>query len=636
MMITLPERDALVDDAFIQRAFEEADLNALRMALYQATDDETLAQMQVRKVEAHGGATSIVTLAPEHHDLVKRMALDFLRTGGKAGPIPADAKLRQMMEMLLGAPLTDKDFTYQRTIPAFDDFPYGACWTGERPSAAADFHVAIIGAGISGIATGIQFERLGIPYTIFERQPELGGTWSINTYPDVRVDTTNFVYQFSFEKNYPWREYFGRQAEVRDYLEHVARKYGVFRNIQFNADVTEARWDEDAAHWTLQVAGTTQGFRANAVVAASGLFGVPKPFDIAGADGFAGEIVHTARWHKDVDLRGRRVAVIGNGSTGVQLLARIAEEADQVTVFQRTPQWISPRERYGQAVSAEMRWLLDTMPHFWNWSTYSLGAMGLSHQPLQDMDYAWQAAGGTISEQNDKYRANLTEYIHAQLGDRHDLIKQVTPRHAPMARRLIVDNGWYKALLRANVALVTAPIERLTQHGVRTVDGQEREADLIVAAIGFQASKYCWPMDYFGLGGGSLHERWDKEGTPRAYLGITIPDFPNFFMHYGPNSQPRAGSLMAWQEIWSRYSAQAIVHLIENGARAMTLKSDVFERYNENLDRAAASIVWNEKASRDRNYYVDDSGRSSVNAPWRMEDYYQFFHNKSWDDYDIR
>jgi 4-hydroxyacetophenone monooxygenase len=622
-----------VDATFIKHALDEADVNALRMALYQATGDESLIRMRLQHLEAHGGATTLTTLAPEHHEEVKDKMFAFIRAGGKAGKIPNTPELRRMMEAMLGRPLSEKEFVHQKQLLAFDDFPYAADWhAGKR--VPEGFRVAIIGAGISGIVTGIHFQRLGIPYTLYERRHEIGGTWSINNYPDVRVDTTNFVYQFSFEKNYPWSEHFCRQVEVKRYLEHVARKYGVFDNIVFDTDVTKAVWDEKRASWSLTLGDERQA-QANVVVAATGLFGVPKRLDAPGVESFAGDIVHTTDWSPDMPLRGRKVAIIGNGSTGVQLLSKVAAQAEKVTVFQRTPQWISPRERYGEPVSAEMRWLLDNVPHYWNWSIYSLSAMGLSHQPVQEIDREWQSSGGLISECNDGYRAGLTHYIESELGERTDLIEKVTPKHAPMARRLIVDNGWYKSLLRDNVELVTESIERITPSGVQMQDGKLREFDLIISATGFQTTKYAWPTEYDGANGANLHERWEREGTPRAYLGLAVPDFPNLFFLYGPNSQPRAGSLISWQEIWSRYCAQAIVDLLESGHRAMTVRHDVYEEYNRRMDAAAEDIVWNEPLAKARNYYVDSSGRSSVNAPWRMEDFYQFFVNQSLDDYEL-
>jgi 4-hydroxyacetophenone monooxygenase len=632
--VPTPDGEGLmVDDALLDQALAEADLNALRLALYQATGDEELAEMPISRVEVNIGARDKAVLDTGSRAELRRKLVQYLRDGARPGPIPDDAKLRRMLALLTGKTLSDVQFAYHRTILAFEDFVYGANWHGEPPVIPEGFEVAIIGAGVSGIATGIQFERLGIPYTIYERRGELGGTWSINTYPDARVDTTNFVYQYSFVKNYPWTEYFARGGEVRNYLENVARRFGVYDHIRFDSDVREAHWDEDSAIWTLAVADTK--VKANVVIAASGLFGVPKVLNLPGQDRFKGEIVHTTRWRGDIDLRGRNVAILGNGSTGVQLLAKVASQAKQVTVYQRTPQWISPRERYGEPITSASRWLLDTVPHYWNWTIYSLLDLNLSAQALQEFDAEWQRKGGAVNERNDHFRDSLKKYIRDQLEGDEDLIAKVTPDYPPLARRLIVDNGWYTALLRDNVELVTDEIDGFTEDGIRVESGTVRPTDLVIAATGFQATKYVWPMQYYGRKGRRLEEFWESEGAPRAYLGMAVPDFPNLFIHYGPNAQPRAGSLMAWQEVWSQFSAQSVVDMLEGGHRAISIKPEVYERYNADLDEASLNIVWSDPSAGARNYYVDAKGRSSVNAPWRMEDYYQYFLNRSLDDFEV-
>jgi len=627
------------NEAFIRRALDHADLNVARMALYLATGDESLTKIRLNKTPVRGGAAITTTIVPEDQESLKKKILEFLLTQAPRAEHSRleDAEIRRLMELMSGEALSDKEFAYRRDMLALDEFPRAASWTHGKPALPEGFHVAIIGAGMSGIITGIQFERLGIPYTIYERRNEVGGTWSINTYPDVRVDTSIIQYQFSFEKRYPWTEFFARQPEMRRYLEHVARKYGIMAHIRFDRDMQLAEFDEQSATWAMTFKrsdGSTERGRANVVVAASGLFGVPKKLDIQGRDEFQGEILHTTQWRDDIDLSMRNVAVIGNGSTGVQLLSTIASKAKRVYVFQRTPQWITPRERYGAPIPEELRWLIQRMPYYWHWNMYSMLSIGIDPQNLQEMDPSWQNRGGLVNQRNDALRAFLTGYIESKVGHRPDLFSKLVPTYAPLARRLIVDNGWYEALLKEHVELVTDPIALLTPHAIRTVDNKERPVDLIVSATGFQTTKYVFPADYRGRGGVSLQERWEREGA-RAYLGITVPDFPNFFMHYGPNSQPRAASLIAFQEIWARYTAQSVVALIEGGHRFMAPRREVFERYNADMDEAARGLVWLDKNTGGRNYYVDATGRSSVNSPWRVEDYYQYFARHSLQDFEL-
>ncbi|HXP54007.1 MAG TPA: NAD(P)/FAD-dependent oxidoreductase [Streptosporangiaceae bacterium] len=633
-----------MDASFIRRALDQADLNALRMALYQETRDPELAEMKVVRIPVRGGATTAVRLDPECYERLKEKALAFLEAreadpAPTIAPPPQGADERAMMEMLVGEPLADVDYDYQRNFLSFAEFPFAATWTDGKPDIPPGFFVAIVGAGFSGIAIAVQLQTLGIPYRVYERRHEIGGVWSINVYPDARVDTASFTYQYSFEKNYPWSEYFARQHEVRGYLENVAKKYGVYDNICFDSDVSDAEFDESRSRWHLTIThsdGEQETADPNAVVSGAGLFSTPRPLDVEGVEQFTGRIVHTTGWAPEDDVRGKRVAVVGNGSTGVQVLARVAEDAEFTYVCQRTPQWISPRENYGVPISPESRWLFDTMPNYWNWYCYSMVAMGVGTQVLQEQDPDYQAEnGGGINAKNQLFRDSLVDYIKSKVGSRPDLLDKLVPDYPPMARRLIVDNNWYTSLLRDDVELVTGPIQRITPTGFVGADGVERQVDVIVTATGFSVTKYLWPTEYRGIGGVKLEETWDTGDGPMAYLGMTVPKFPNMFILYGPNSQPRANSIPSWIELWSSYTAQCLVMLLEGGYDRITVRQDVFDKYNADLDAAARKLVWDEPASRAINYYVNPSGRQQVNAPWKVEQYYQLLKHPKAEDFDL-
>lgn len=346
-----------MDLDFIRKAVEEADLNALRLALLQVTGDPEYAAIPVERVDVRVGAGTTYIVAESHRERLIDKAVEFL--AGKPHEheltVPSDVQLRAYMELVAGGePISDEDFEIRRPVPAFDAYPRTANWRGVRPALPAIFKVAIVGAGFSGLGMAVQLERLGIPYVIYERRSEIGGTWSINTYPDARVDTPSAMYEFSFEKRYPWTEHFARQPEVRRYLEHIAKKFGVFDKIRFNHDVRGGTFDEIASLWRLDIVddkGTPTPATANFVVSASGLFSTPRELAVQGVESFRGEIVHSTEWDERHSVAGRSVAVVGNGSTGVQLLDRISDEAANTYVFQRTPQWISPRERYGEPMS---------------------------------------------------------------------------------------------------------------------------------------------------------------------------------------------------------------------------------------------------------------------------------------------
>ena len=244
-------------------------------------------------------------------------------------------------------------------------------------------------------------------------------------------------------------------------------------------------------------------------MSAAGLFANPKNPDIPGSDDFKGLIIHPTQWPTDLDLRGKKVAILGNGSTGVQLLAPVAEKAEKIYMYQRTPQWISPRDKYGKEVEPEIHWLTSNMPGYWNWCRYtSIMHLFNFHKDYLIVDTEWQKQGGQITKQSDTVRHFLINYITDQVGGRQDLIDKLIPDYAPMVRRPVVDNGWYKALTRENAELITQDIVRVTETGIETSDGEFREVDIIVTATGFEIVKYLWPAEYIGRGGVNLHERW--------------------------------------------------------------------------------------------------------------------------------
>ncbi|MDN5913507.1 MAG: NAD(P)/FAD-dependent oxidoreductase [Pseudonocardia sp.] len=632
----------MVDDHLIRAAVDQAELSALRLALYQATGDPTIAAIPLENRVVRGGAGVLPVVPEQYHDRLKEEAVRFLR-GEAAGHVhrtPSREEIDSLIMLAHGETVADEVLAARRDLLAFAEHTRQTLPPEGGVRVPHDFHVIVIGAGFSGIAMGVQLDLLGIPYTVLERRHEVGGVWSTNTYPDARVDTLSATYQFSFEKDFAWSEYFARQPEVRGYLEHVAKKHGVFDHILFDQDVRAATWDEDAARWSLDVR-TPEGLRnvrVNVVVSAAGLFAVPREVTIPGAGEFGGELVHTTRWDDQRSVRGKRVAVVGNGSTGVQLLGRVAEEADHVSVFQRTPQWISPRERYGEPMAPEAQWLLTTMPYYWNWSRYVAMMPLLDSYELLVPDDDWIAGGGKINERSDAIRAGLVAYIRSQLGDRQDLLDELVPDYAPIARRPVVDNGWYRALTRDDVELVTDPIDRITATGIRTADGRDRDLDMIIAAIGFDTDRYLWPTDYRGRGGVGLHERWAETGA-EAHTGITVPGFPNLFILYGPNSQPISGgnTLPMWFEVWSSYIAQCLLALFDSGSERIEVREEVCADYNRRLQEQAARLIYlTDEGSRSANYYNNKHGKLGVNVSFDFEEYYRLSSSPDLQDFDLR
>ena len=611
--------DEQVDTAFLRRAVEASDLAALRVALYQATGDAELA--------AFG---PVIGLDEADRARLQERALHLLETqaGTFERRVPSDQELRELMDLVLGVPTRDEHFEVRRKFLAFTPYPFQF----ERPAGAAavpeGFEMAIIGAGPAGIAMAVQLERMGVPYVLYDRRDEIGGTWSVHKYPDIRVDTLSITYEFSFDDEYPWSEYFARGEEVRRYLEFIAEKYGVRERVRLGHDLEDARFDEESSTWHLRFRGPDGApveREVNAVVSAAGVFAKAKQPDIEGIDTFEGTIVHPTRWTRDIDVRGKRVAVFGNGSTGVQLLAPVAEQAEHVTVFQRTPQWIAPRPNYGRAVEPEVRWLFDNLPGYWNWCRYtSIINLMTWHEDYLIPDPAWEKQGGQITQKSAQLREFMIDYIKEQIGDRPELLEQLVPDYAPMVRRPVVDNRWYQALTRDDVELVTSGVTRITKKGIETADGRHHDIDLIVFATGFEVDQFLWPAEYRGKDGLRLRDYWG-EGSPRAYLSMMVPRFPNFFMLYGPNSQPVSGgvSLPSWFQIYAAYVAQCLHTMFEEGHARVEVKEDAFEAHNADLDAFASQLAFLKDAnSVERNYYVGEDRRLVVNTPYETAELY--------------
>lgn len=278
-----------------------------------------------------------------------------------------------------------------------------------------------------------------------------------------------------------------------------------------------------------------------------------------------------------------------------------------------------------------MHWMCDHMPYYWHWYCYAAFHRSLHIAAMQYRDKEWEASGGHVNKRNDKLRENLLQYIERKLEGRPDLLAKVMPQMAPLVRRLVVDNGFYDTIKRDNVELVRDKIDRLTEKGIRTTDGKEREYDLIVLGAGFKTSQYLYPVDYVGTGGMTLQKAWEKDGA-RSYLGMTMKNYPNLFTLYGPNHQPRGGSLYSYGEMWARYAVACIVGMIERGAVAMEVKHDVFDSYQEKLDAANKRIIWESEGS---SYYVNEHGRQAVNMPWTTAQYHPMIRKPNFDDFNL-
>jgi 4-hydroxyacetophenone monooxygenase len=639
-MSSRPHEDALEGAPFnnhaAQAAIEGARLNALRVATYQMTCDPDLANMKVVKVPLRGGAYDGLVLADEHADEVKAKALDLIARnyGQPLPPPPTDEELRRLMTVFLGEPLPETQFAMMREELALDEFPRNVAWSTKDPPAVVDtLLVVIIGAGISGIAAAVQMKRLRIPFIVVDRQSKIGGTWQLNDYPEARVDTPSYLFEYTFEKAYPWPEFCSSQAENQRYLEHIVEKYGLRAHLRLGTEVIAGEWGTEDQRWRLTLRSAELGeehIEPNYIISASGLFSTPndRP-QIPGLSDFAGTTFHTSAWNYEADIDEKRVGLIGNGSSGVQLMSSLAKRAGQLTVFQRHPQWIGPLDNYRAKVTAETHWLMKHFPYYWHWSRFTDATAYMQIHQLHPVNPDWRRRGGQVNERNDLLREFLTRYVTAELNGDEDLMAKSIPDYPPAVRRLVVDNGWFKALGQPHVELEVAPISRFDKQGAIMADGRRHPLDVLVLATGFRVSDYLWPVDYVGTDGFTIRRLWSQDG-PRAYLGLTVPHLPNFVIFYGPNGQPRAAaSIHSMAEQWSRYAARLIVHSVENGHSAFELKSEVFEDYNCRMDEAMEDLVWLLEGG---GYYVD-RGRVVVNYPWLPEDAFEMMREPNLSDY---
>ena len=550
-------------------------------------------------------------------------------------PRPDDALLSKMMNVAVGQAVSDEYrpmMLKQLGIAEPDGHPDCGALAKE-----ATFHVAIIGAGMSGLGLAIQLKKSGIPFTIFEKNDDVGGTWLENSYPGCGVDTPNHSYSFSGEPNNEWSRFYSKQSEIWAYFRRCAEKHDLLKFIRLGTEVTGARFDETSGRWNLELRqsnGRISKFVASALVAAVGQLNRPSLPSIQGMETFQGPSFHTARWNHDVSLRRKRVAMIGTGASGMQVGPAIAEDVERLTIYQRTPHWVTPNPNYHRTVSAGKQWVLENIPFYRDWYRFQLfwGFSDGIHDALQ-IDPTWPHLDRSLNAINERHRQFLERHVGKELEGRPDLIEKVTPKYPPYGKRMLMDNHWYATLRRPNVELVTDAIERITETGVLMVDGSFREADLIVFATGFQPGRLLAPIEFIGREGMSIHELWAND-NPRAYLGITVPKFPNLFLLYGPNTNlGHGGSAIFSSECQITYVMQCLEAMIMRGWSTMECDKDVHDAYNERVDQAHSRMVWSHGGM--SNWYRNKAGRVFANSPWRLVDYWRMTSKPNFDDYKI-
>ncbi len=460
--------------------------------------------------------------------------------------------------------------------------------------------VVIIGAGFGGLAAAVALRRRGIDnLTIIERSDGVGGTWRQNTYPGAACDIQSHLYSFSFAPNRHWTRTYAYQPEILSYLESVADRFDLRRHLRLGTGVQRLVWDEQQAHWNVELTdGRT--LVADVVVSAVGLFGAPRYPDIEGITDFTGDLMHTSQWDAGIDLTGRRVAVVGTGASGVQVIPELVATAAQLTVFQRTPPWMVPKEDrpYNDDELARFR----RVP----WAA------------LRERWRLWKMQHENTALTPDHPKMAVAQELSANFLRRHvpdeAMRDALTPRYPFRCKRVLLGEKYYLALQSPHVDLVTDPIERVTETAIVTTTGRVVDVDAIVLATGFETSSYLSDLEVIGMGGESLHDRWGLD--PRAYLGVAVSGFPNFFMLYGPNTNQGANSIIYILEAGARMAASAVSRLARRGGH-LDVRPEVESRFNKQISADLEQTIWTQCDS----YYRSPSGRIVTQWPHSELDY---------------
>ena len=620
---------AKLDLGALDQALEAAHQPALSAALVQMTGD--LHWLRPEWTPTYTPLSRGETGVPEAEQVkfraeAKAAILDWVAKGSPAPATPDPAALRRMMSFVAGADIPENyaDFLNDELAIGGQSSKDPQWTTPVLQAAARRMHVLVIGAGMSGLLTGIRLSQAGIDFEIVDKNADVGGTWLENTYPGCRVDSSNHIYSYSFEPNHNWPQHFSTQPVLLDYFRGVANRYDLRKKIRFETSVEEMVWDEARAVWevTLKTATGTEQVIANAVITAVGQLNRPRLPDVKGRERFKGPAFHSAQWAHDVDLTGKRVAVIGTGASAFQFVPEIVGKVASLTVFQRTPPWGFPTAHYHEDVPAGMNWLLEHIPNYDKWYRFFLFWM-VTDGLLEGVraDPAWKGDETAVSEANAMFRAMVAEALRMQTEGRPDLVDKVIPTYPIGGKRALLDNGvWIAALKRPNVELVTDAITEITESGIITADGTVRDFDVIIYGTGFHASRFLFPMKIKGRGGADLHDTWD--GDARAYLGMTTPGFPNLFMIYGPNTNIVVnGSIIFFSECSVRYILGCLKLLAETGAQAMEPKPEVHDAFNIRVDAGNKLMAWG--APQVSSWYKNEKGRVSQNWPFALVDYWR-------------
>jgi 4-hydroxyacetophenone monooxygenase len=631
------------DDA-IAAALRDVSVPALCCSLVHLTGDLSwVRKLPLRKLAGSGQYDGGLT--QEEQDAIRERALPVIaayRDGGCEPHPLGRADLLEMMSFLACKPLDGQ----RLAAMLLEDLNYDGGdnrainWGSEIPDDVKDdAFVVVIGAGESGILAGIRLQQAGLPFTIIDKNDGPGGTWWENRYPGARVDVGSHQYCYSFEPSHHWSEYYCRQPELRAYFAGVVDKYGLGRQCRFGTAVESLTWEEESRRWRVETRGPagSEVLHPRFVISAVGSLNLPNLPDIPGMEDFEGPSFHSTRWPDDLDLSGLRFALIGAGASGFQIAPTIAPIVEKLAIYQRTAQWMFPNPVYRSAVPRGDRWAQRHLPYYARWFRFLMTYPGMSvdiNSYRFDPDYP-HLDGYAISETNAERRQLLETWIRSQLTGRPDLVEASIPDYPAVGKRILQDDGfWLRSLTAPNVELIRAPIDRITARGVVTSDGTLREADVICYATGFKHNDFLASMRVVGRGGVDLREQWGVE--PTAYLGITMPNFPNLFAVYGPGTNlAHSSSLFFHSEYQVGHAMDAIHAVLSTRAREIEVRRAAHDQYATWHQAEISQLVWAHPSIK-HSHYKNPAGKVYTLSPWAVDHYWELTRQLDPDAYVIR
>jgi 4-hydroxyacetophenone monooxygenase len=637
-LIGLPFDDG---DDVIRAAVAAASVPALLMSMVHMTGDMGLLEelpkpFMLIAMDLQGA------MSEPDKETVRTRAFEVIRDYRERGCpppfVPNADEMRKMLDVISAGTVTEEHVDYVAADLRFTDADQCGPVLASTPEQRSDFSVVVVGCGEAGLLAGIKLKAAGVPFTIVEKQSGVGGTWLANRYPGCRVDIANQYYAYSFEPTDHWTHYYSEQPEILQYLCDVAARHDITPHVRFSTEVAGAEWDEESATWRVkirQLDGAEETLTARALICAVGQFSNAVIPNIKGVKDFHGPAFHTADWRDDVELAGKRVAVIGAGASGFQLVPAIADTTEHVDVYQRTPQWMAPNPMYHDAVPDGARWAIRHLPYYGRWLRF------VSWWPIADaldeqvqIDPDWDNGGLSCNESNHAIREMFIAWMRVFCAD-EGLLNKVTPNYPPMGKRTLQDNGtWLTTLQRDDVELIVDGIAEITADGVTTADGVHRPADVLIWATGFDVNRQLGPMNVRGLDGLRLNEAWGDAAY--AYLGVTVPGFPNFFCMFGPGTNAVNGASIIYNsECQTRYIIGCIDLVLAKGAGALQVRPEVCDDYNQRSQERLRTMVYSHPAVTS-SYYKNAAGTLPTLYGFRIFDYWRWTNRPNPQDYEWR